>query len=154
MPIWAYAKKYGQVGYPDPELSYIFFLEVDLANVQEEGEGTYHQNTYWGFQRPLFVGRWVDGFGGKLESVPWGSALWDRECLWPGEATKRRDSLVNLSSCLLRKFSTSTLPIAIMQLIPEERPAGKAPLEKRKRIEARVSWGAVSVLSDIKLKCW
>ena len=46
MGVWAYAKKYGQVGYPDPELSYIFFLEVDLANVQEEGEGTYHQNTY------------------------------------------------------------------------------------------------------------
>ena len=63
-----------------------------------------------------------------------------------------RDVLVNLSSCLLRKLSTPTLPMTRMELIPEAMPAEEGSLEKRRRTATRVSCRAASVLFDSKLK--
>ena len=54
---------------PWDDLCYIFILEVDLPDVQEEGEGTYYQKTDWAFQTPLFVDGWMHWSGGKLESA-------------------------------------------------------------------------------------
>ena len=72
---------------PWDDFCYIFILEVDLADVQEEGEGTNYQNADWGFQRPLFVDGWKLKSGGKLKSA----ALF-RICNDPGKEEGFQDS--------------------------------------------------------------